>query len=118
MSAIAEDPILPQPRAELAIMLIGALGPRCVEGDEECGPIPYESGMRYDASRGRELGPLAHYSAGECTHDGECAVMGCGNHCVGWQYFGAHEAGTCEGYSFSEPVFCGCASGQCGWFTQ
>lgn len=118
MSAIAEDPILPRPRAELSIALVGDLGPRCAETDENCGPIPYDSGMRYDASRGRELGPLPQYSAGECTHDGDCIVKGCGNHCVGWQYFGAREAATCEGYSFTEPVFCGCVAAECGWFTQ
>jgi hypothetical protein len=45
-------------------------------------------------------------------------VMGCGNHCLSWQYGGAHEGATCEGYAFGEPVFCGCVEGACAWFTQ
>lgn len=116
--AVAGAGAQPGTRLELSVALAGSVGPRCDEGDPNCLPIPYETGVSYDPSRARHAGPLATHSAGACRHDGECQVMGCGNHCTSWEYGGAHEAGTCEGYAFDAPVFCGCVQGQCAWFDQ
>lgn len=44
--------------------------------------------------------------------------LSCGNHCVSWEYGGAHAAATCEGYTFDAPIFCGCVNGACAWFSQ
>lgn len=117
-AAIAADPVLPTPRIELAISLAGALGPRCEDRDPECVPIPYAGGAAWTPRGGRRLGPLAGYSGGDCVHDGDCVVGGCGNHCMSWEHGGAHEAATCEGYSFREPVYCGCVDDRCAWFEQ
>lgn len=116
--AIAADAELPSPRIDLAIELAGRLGPRCDDGDPECVPIPYEREARWSPRGGRRPGPLPEYSGGACEHDGECVVGGCGNHCMGWQYGGAHEAATCEGYALREPIYCGCVEHRCAWFEQ
>lgn len=116
--AIAADPELPSPRIDLGISLAGRLGPRCDEGDAECTPIPHASGTRWSPRGGRRPGPLPQYSGGECVHDGECVVGGCGNHCMRWEYGGAHEGATCEGYDFREPIYCGCVDARCAWFEQ
>lgn len=117
LAAIAADPVLPSPQLELAISLSGALGPRCEAPDPLCVPTAYEGGV-YDPEGDREAGPLATHSAGACRQDGDCVQAGCGNHCVSWEYGGAHAAATCEGYSFDEPIFCGCVEGACAWFSQ
>lgn len=117
IAAIAADPLIPSPRIDLAVILAGALGPRCAADDPHCLPVAYEGG-HYNRWSGRTTGPLATHSAGACHHDGDCVEAGCGNHCLSWEYGGAHEAATCEGYVFSEPVFCGCVEGACAWFTQ
>lgn len=115
--AVAADGQLASTRIEISIALSGQLGPRCEASDPACVPPSYEGGT-YDPSRGRRAGPLASHSAGACTHDGECMVMGCGNHCVSWDHGGANAAATCEGYAFDQPIFCGCVEGSCAWFTQ
>jgi hypothetical protein len=118
LAAIAADPVLPTPHIDLAVSLAGALGPRCETADDPaCAPRPYEDGV-YDPGGERHAGPLASHSAGACRHDGDCKEAGCGNHCISWEYGGANEAATCEGYVFNEPVFCGCVEGACAWFTQ
>lgn len=104
-------------RLEVAVELGGSLGPRCQPGDRDCQPIAYQGGT-YDRLGSRIPGAFASHSAGACDHDGECMVMGCGNHCLLWEYGGANEGATCEGYSFPRPIFCGCAEGECQWFTQ
>ncbi|MCB9704277.1 MAG: hypothetical protein H6711_20485 [Myxococcales bacterium] len=120
LAAIAEDPILPRPRAELAISLGGLLGPRCGAEEGGCEPIPFSAGgTPYDPDRKR--GPRLHLGGvrgGACVHDGECVIAGCGNRCHHWSCPGANEAGTCEGYSFSKPVYCGCVRAECGFFSQ
>jgi hypothetical protein len=116
-AAIAADPLLPTPRIDLAISLAGALGPRCAASDPACLPIAYEGGT-YDPRGDRHTGPLATHSAGACAHDGDCVEGGCGNHCMSWDFGGAHEGATCEGYAFDEPIFCGCVEGSCAWFSQ
>lgn len=115
--AVAGDPALAGMRLLLSVELAGNAGPRCEASDAGCGPLPYDQG-RYDPSRPRRGGAFPSHSAGACTQDGDCWVAGCGNHCVSWQYGGANEAATCEGYIFPRPVFCGCVSGGCGWFSQ
>ncbi len=119
IAAIREDPILPRPATELAIELAGLLEPRCTTANASCAPQPFEKGTRYDpfASRGPRF-HLGGESGGSCHHDGECMISGCGNRCALWSCAGAYEASTCEGYSFSRPVFCGCVRGECGWFRQ
>ncbi|MFO0712204.1 MAG: hypothetical protein U0353_20305 [Sandaracinus sp.] len=114
---VQRDGALADARLELAVTLVGHEGPRCAPSDPRCQPLAYEGGD-YDPARARHAGPLATHSAGACDHDGDCMVMGCGNHCLSWQYGGAHEGATCEGYVFGEPVFCGCVEGACAWFTQ
>lgn len=118
LTAIAADPVLPRPRAELAISLAGRLGPRCAATDPSCVPQPYDHGAQFDPHGPRTPGPLASHSGGACGHDGDCVQMGCGNHCLSWEHGGAHEFATCEGYVFEKPVFCGCVAGACAWFTQ
>ena len=100
----------------LRVGFAGRLGPRCTPPDPDCLPIPYGGGEPRAVDR-REAGPLPEYSAGECSHDGDCLVGGCGNHCTSWHYGAANESSTCEGYAFAEPVYCGCVNGSCGWFT-
>ena len=120
LAAIAEDPILPRPRAELAISLGGLLEPRCRLDQGGCMPVPLnEGGPRYNPFAKR--GPRFHLGGvrgGSCDHDGECMLAGCGNRCHHWTCPGANEAGTCEGYSFAKPVYCGCVRGECGFFSQ
>jgi hypothetical protein len=115
--AVATDAQLANARLEISIALGGQLGPRCEAEDPACVPPSYAGGT-YDPSRGRHAGPLASHSAGACTHDGDCMVMGCGNHCVSWEYGGAHAGATCEGYALDQPIFCGCVEGTCAWFSQ
>ncbi len=111
------DGQLASSRLQVSIALEGRLGPRCTPADAACEPTSYEGGV-YDPARGRHAGPLATHSAGACAQDGECMVQGCGNHCTSWEYGGAHEGATCEGYAFDQPIFCGCVEGSCAWFTQ
>ena len=118
LDAIAADSIMPRPRIDLALELAGQLGPRCDGDDPACIPEPYDHGAHYDPNGSRHAGALAQYTIGTCAHDGDCNVAGCGNHCMSWEYGGANEAATCEGYVFSRPIFCGCVSGQCAWFSQ
>ena len=119
IAAIARDPILPRPATELAIDLAGLVEPRCSTAQAGCEPQPFDEGSRYDpfAQRGARF-HLGGERGGSCHQDGECMIAGCGNRCMHWSCPGAYEASTCEGYSFSKPVFCGCVRGECGWFSQ
>lgn len=117
-AAVAADPALADMNLLLAVELAGNLRPRCARDDPHCLPIPYEQSSHYDAFRPRHGGAFPSHSAGSCSYDGECVVAGCGNHCLSWQYGGANEGATCEGYVFPRPVFCGCVDHQCGWFSQ
>lgn len=106
-------------RLDVLIELEGLAGPRCDGEKGACLPEPYESGRtlaqqgyRCDAPRT----PLRdkHLSWGACAHDGECVRSGCGNQCVPWTDSGI---GTCEGYLWPKPMFCGCVTGSCSWFS-
>ncbi|MCA9606621.1 MAG: hypothetical protein KC619_13545 [Myxococcales bacterium] len=116
-AGLAAVPSLAGRRFEVMIELAGALGPRCEEDDRACGPVPYEGGT-YDPLGSRIGGAFPSHSRGACDYDGECVVMGCGNHCALWEFGGANEGATCEGYAFPQPVFCGCVEGECQWFRQ
>lgn len=117
-AGIADLPQLAGARLELAIGLSGHLGPRCDERDSSCLPTPYQGDTPYDRLGSRIGGAFASHSGGACDHDGDCMVMGCGNHCLLWEYGGAHEGATCEGYSFPQPIYCGCVERECQWFRQ
>lgn len=104
---VQADGQLSTTRLQVSIALEGRLGPRCTPDDAACEPTPYEGGA-YDPGRGRHAGPLATHSAGACAHDGECLTNGCGNHCTSWDYGGAHEGATCEGYAFDQPTRSSC----------
>lgn len=119
LAALAADPELPEPGGELAIDLVGYLGPRCSSEEGLCEPEPFETPMEYDPEA--ERGPRFHlggFLGGACEEDGDCMISGCGNRCMHWGCATAHRASTCEGYMFSHPTFCGCVEGQCGWFAQ
>lgn len=117
-AALAADGALADARLELAVELAGRVGPRCAPPDPTCVPTPYEGQPRYDPDGARRSGPLPRHGGGSCTHDGECLVGGCGNHCAHWTFGGAHEGATCEGYDLPDRTFCGCVEAACGWFTQ
>lgn len=116
-AGIAADPAIAGAQIELSVQLAGNLEPRCAADDPACLPVPYEGGT-YDRLGSRLGGVFASHSAGECDYDGQCMRMGCGNHCLSWEYGGANEGATCEGYSFPRPIFCGCVDSECQWFSQ
>jgi hypothetical protein len=118
--ALAQDATLAGASIELQVVLAGHLGPRCTPDDPACLPLPYQGEPHFAPDGPRHAGVLASHSAGACSHDGECVVGGCGNHCMLWEYGGANESATCEGYAStdSSPMFCGCVDGGCAWFTQ
>ena len=93
-------------------------GPRCAAGDPGCGPIPYQAACLertdYDPKGERKV-VRSFGGRGDCRHDGECFVAGCGNDCV--PALGTNLAGTCEQYSRWQNVYCGCVRTECAWFT-
>jgi len=54
--------------------------------------------------------------AGECTHDGECVLNGCGQYCSSYDDLTFYS--TCECYPQLSPAWCGCVEGRCRWFHQ
>lgn len=106
-----------------SVHLDGAVRPRCAPPDRDCIPVPYSGGGEYDPDDDRT--PIAEafgerfarLSWGDCAHDGECVIAGCGNQCAPWTRTGP---GTCEAYTNMEeaPAFCGCVEGTCTWFVQ
>jgi hypothetical protein len=72
---------------------------------------------------GALVGPELEYlevpveeEAGECTHDGECVLNGCGQYCC--SYDDLTFISTCECYPPLSPAWCGCVEGRCRWFHQ
>jgi len=53
---------------------------------------------------------------GECAHDGECVLNGCGQYCS--SYDDLRFISTCECYPGLSPAYCGCVGGRCRWFYQ
>jgi len=118
LAAIAADPELPEPGGELSLQLAGLEGPRCDADDPGCEPLPFDSATYDpDASRSGRF-HFGGVTGGQCTRDGECLIVGCGNRCHHWSCPSANEASTCEGYVVDRPTFCGCVEGRCGWFQQ
>lgn len=100
--------------------------PRCQKNDSTCFPVPYNNMGCYfpTAKRHIKQGGRKHISSRSqirsdkmtCTHDGECRVGGCGNHCE--HYKARRFVATCEGYFLKKPTLCGCVRQKCSWFTQ
>jgi hypothetical protein len=87
----------------------------------------------YDPSAGRTLSIGSHADAlvgpgleylevpaqeevGECAHDGECVLNGCGQYCC--SYDDLTFISTCECYPGLSRALCGCVDGRCRWFHQ
>jgi hypothetical protein len=107
------------PAARVQVTVRTTPPPRCAAGDPTCGPVPYKAACiertDYDPQAARK--PVRGFGrAGECQHDGECFVAGCGNECVPAR--GTGIAGTCELYTRWDNVYCGCVNRECAWFTN
>jgi len=113
----------------------GALQPRCQPGPD-CLPLPICDSAKYfdpvcctvpaynpTAQRVPTL-PAASpifdlelpQTPGECSHDGECVLNGCGNHCVA--YTAPTTVAICPCYPALKDSFCGCVAGKCVWYEQ
>ncbi len=115
----------------IVVQIAGRLGPRCSQGDPDCGPLPYHHQLDDPNQDDRTWAgqftlPLRpgvdtktlreDLSSGTCTHAGDCVRAGCGNNCDAW-----HEpiyAANCPGYTDLADAYCGCIEGKCAWFTQ
>jgi hypothetical protein len=113
----------------------GPASPRCQKGPE-CLPIPIcDSTKNFDpvcctvpkydpgAARAPTLsssspiwGLELPQAKGECSHDGECVLNGCGNHCVA--YTAPTMIAICPCYPALKDSFCGCVGGECVWYEQ
>ena len=103
--------------------LVGITAPRCAPSDADCGPIrtefpleecaPHDPGAPRIAISSTET-RYASYEDGSCSHDGDCYLAGCGEHCHSWTTPGI--TGFCSGTSGC--AFCGCIAGRCRWFTE
>jgi hypothetical protein len=106
------------PTVHLQVTIHSAPGPRCAPDDPACGPVPYEAACvertDYHPKGKREI-VRARPGRGPCAYDGECRVGGCGNECVPTSL--VDRAGTCEGRSGWDNVYCGCVEAKCVWFT-
>ena len=95
----------------VSVELLGLTAPRCEADDPECAPIgPCEEA--YDPKGPRAPLPGAH--EGACSHDGDCFLNGCGDHCDAWTVPGF--IGACSGTD--DCSLCGCVEGLCQWFLQ
>jgi hypothetical protein len=114
----------------------GKAAPRCDVNEPGCEPIPIcNSTTSFDPTcctvpkfdpgalrvptlpQGSSLyGLELPQAAGECTHDGECVLNGCGNECVA--YTAPSQISSCPCYPALKASFCGCVSGQCLWYEQ
>ena len=99
----------------------GPFSPRCLATDPSCGPEPLRSFTgcyRPEAKRTVVL-QLSQDRGNTCRHDGECAIVGCGNTCAPYTYYGILT-------NCLEPValednpdsLCGCVEGRCAFFVQ
>lgn len=93
------------------------LRPRCAASDPTCGPVPYNAACPeqagYDPKRPRKI-IRSRNAQGECTHDGDCYVRGCGNQCVPASL--TRLGDNCRGRDWPN-VLCGCVNTACAWFT-
>ncbi|MFO0557437.1 MAG: hypothetical protein U0269_05410 [Polyangiales bacterium] len=102
------------------------MGARCAANDPDCAPLvgngvcPEAIGIRPGGGRTAistavNAGvDLRRYESGSCRSDGDCAIGGCGQHCVAAGT--ASFASTCEGIEALEAAACGCVRGRCRWF--
>lgn len=115
----ARDPELGDRSVALSLTVLGILRPRCA-ADELCPPLPYKAdeAPAFDPNGTRYVfpDPPERLFEGECAHDGDCFVTGCGNHCSSWLW--RNDAGTCEGRPRLYESFCGCVDTRCRWFEQ
>jgi hypothetical protein len=112
-------PLAGNPTARIQVTVRTTPGPRCDPSDPICGPLPYQAmcieRTDYDPKAPRKF-VRGQGRSGECVHDGECFVAGCGNNCVPAKL--TDLAGTCECYSHWQNVYCGCVHKACAWFTN
>ena len=106
------------PSVRVRVTILSAPGPRCAADDPACGPLPYEAACvertHYDP-RGKRTIVEGSSTTGQCKHDGECVVGGCGNACAPAAAIGRE--GTCEEHIGWDDVYCGCVKTACVWFT-
>jgi hypothetical protein len=107
---------------------IGRLTPRCANDDPACVPEAYcpeaegeccPAPVAYDdrAARAPLTDPAVDgLAAGDCSHDGDCFLDGCGQLCKAYTVPG--ELTTCACVAALAPGLCGCIDGRCAWFTQ
>jgi hypothetical protein len=105
---------------DVAITVVGLKSPRCSPEDPECRPLPYsaDSPPSYHPNASRHVFPdlPERVLEGECAHDGDCYVTGCGNRCSSWIW--RNYPSTCQGRPELRDSFCGCVAGRCRWFDQ
>jgi hypothetical protein len=112
----------------------GKLSPRCDASDPDCLPIPICGGIQNPPCCSAPLySPVASrvptlpkndplfslelpQAPGECAHDGECMLNGCGNSCNA--YTAPKVPGICPCYPVLTSSFCGCVNGECVWYEQ
>jgi hypothetical protein len=107
-----------EPSARVQVMVRWTPDPRCAADDPACGPLPYDAACieRTNYSPKRERRFVRGFGKrGECRHDGECFVTGCGNDCVPAR--ATDLGGTCEENLNWKEVYCGCVQTECAWFT-
>lgn len=106
------------PSVRVQVTILSAPGPRCAADDPACGPVPYQAmcveQTDYDPKGARTI-VQGEGATGQCKHDGECVVSGCGNECAPAAAVGRE--GTCEDRSDWDDVYCGCVKTTCSWFT-
>lgn len=112
-------PQLTNRRFDIALSVRGSQRPRCSRDDPSCLPLPYgaKDPPHYDPNASRIYDDQPErILEGECAHDGDCHVAGCGGLCASWIW--QTGAMTCEGKPHLHESFCGCVQGRCRWFEQ
>jgi len=103
--------------ARVQVSILSVPRPRCAVGDPACGPVPYDAECvektSYSAKAARHIvGPGA---SGQCAHDGDCRVAGCGNECVPGTALPENGI-ACDEHTELERAYCGCVNTACAWF--
>lgn len=122
LSAVAAQASAAEATARVQVNILTDPGPRCAADDPACGPDPNNACLErtnYDARKQRKLvyGENSREPpvAGQCSHDGECVIGGCGNRCIPTSR--GTSTSTCEGRLELEHAYCGCVNTACVWFT-
>ncbi len=99
----------------------GPFSPRCLPDDPSCGPEPhrgFDGCYRPDAKRTVVL-QFSRNGGNRCRHDGECAIVGCGNACAPFTHYGIVTNCIAPRELEENPdSLCGCVDGHCAFFTQ